>query len=367
MTELLSRFSEWFWNHHVWLPPGYTWEDLVPNDEVSYANPKDLRTYPFLLMVAFFVIRYLVFYPLVARPLARAMGLREQKPRHPEPLPELESLYSGSGTHPPEERVTSVAKDLGWTERQVERWLRRKWASNRVTKFEKYLENFWMLAYYTVYCVLGVVVLHDEKWLKDIRECWYGFPKHSIEDDVWWYYMIPLGYYSSTVIVQAFNYHAKDALQMLSHHILTIFLISFSWICNLVRIGTLVLLVHECADIPLLFAKMCLASGHTRIADISFVLFLLLWIVTRLGVFPLWIMPTCLLEGHVIVAMFPVYYIFNSMLGALFLMHLMWTYFILRTLVRKLTSSKLQDSRSSSSSGQWSDVESDKVDSKKEN
>ena len=36
---------------------------------------------------------------------------------------------------------------------------------------------------------------------------------------------------------------------MFIHHLTTIGLLGFSWICNLTRIGTLVLAVHDCADI----------------------------------------------------------------------------------------------------------------------
>ena len=38
---------------------------------------------------------------------------------------------------------------------------------------------------------------------------------------------------------------------MFVHHLVTICLLVFSWSCNLVRIGTLVLLIHDFADIPL--------------------------------------------------------------------------------------------------------------------
>lgn len=45
---------------------------------------------------------------------------------------------------------------------------------------------------------------------------------------------------------------------MFVHHIATICLMAFSWVCNLHRIGTLVLLIHDCADIFLEVSCMCL-------------------------------------------------------------------------------------------------------------
>lgn len=38
---------------------------------------------------------------------------------------------------------------------------------------------------------------------------------------------------------------------MFVHHVVTLCLLTFSWACNLVRIGTLVLIIHDFADIPL--------------------------------------------------------------------------------------------------------------------
>jgi Protein transporter of the TRAM (translocating chain-associating membrane) superfamily, longevity assurance factor len=61
--------------------------------------------------------------------------------------------------------------------------------------------------------------------------------------------MISLSFYYSLAVSQFFDVKRKDFWQMFLHHICTICLLSFSWICNLTRIGTLVLLVHDCADI----------------------------------------------------------------------------------------------------------------------
>ena len=40
-------------------------------------------------------------------------------------------------------------------------------------------------------------------------------------------------------------------MEMIIHHIATIVLLYFSWINNFSRIGTLVMLVHDAADVPM--------------------------------------------------------------------------------------------------------------------
>lgn len=41
----------------------------------------------------------------------------------------------------------------------------------------------------------------------------------------------------------------KDFWQMFVHHVVTILLLCFSWACNLHRIGALVLVIHDFADV----------------------------------------------------------------------------------------------------------------------
>jgi ceramide synthetase len=61
--------------------------------------------------------------------------------------------------------------------------------------------------------------------------------------------MFSLAFYWSLTVSQFFDVKRKDFWLMFVHHVATICLITFSWVCHLHRIGTLVLLVHECADI----------------------------------------------------------------------------------------------------------------------
>lgn len=61
--------------------------------------------------------------------------------------------------------------------------------------------------------------------------------------------MISMAFYWSLTASQFFDVKRKDFWQMFVHHIVTLLLMSLSWICNLHRVGSLVLVVHDCADI----------------------------------------------------------------------------------------------------------------------
>ena len=61
--------------------------------------------------------------------------------------------------------------------------------------------------------------------------------------------MIELSFYWALCISQFFDVKRKDFWEMFIHHVTTIALMAFSWTCNLTRVGTLVLVIHDCADI----------------------------------------------------------------------------------------------------------------------
>jgi ceramide synthetase len=60
--------------------------------------------------------------------------------------------------------------------------------------------------------------------------------------------MIELAFYWSLIFSQFIDVKRKDFWQMFIHHIATISLLSFSYIVNFVRVGTLVLIIHDCGD-----------------------------------------------------------------------------------------------------------------------
>ena len=122
----------------------------------------------------------------------------------------------------------------------------------------------------------------------------------------------------------------KDFLQNFVHHNVTILLMMFSWSCHFTRIGSLVLIIHDCADPLLELAKLCKYAKMDKVAEVVFGLFTLTWVVMRCYVFPVRVLWSTMnaVEGHV--DMFPGYYIFNCLLIILQILNIMWTVLILK-------------------------------------
>ncbi|KAF2359174.1 TRAM/LAG1/CLN8 domain [Trinorchestia longiramus] len=347
-----------FWSESIWIPPGYKWDDLDPHKTGKpFPDAADLWVYPFLFAGFFIFLKYLILIPFIFVPIGKKLRIRSHPYRHPPLNASLEKIYRRYRSRAPHSVIAEQAEKLGWSHRQVDRWLRQKTVSQQVTTMEKYIDCAWQLVYYVCYCLFGIFVLIDKPWLYDVRHCWYNFPMQYPEPEVWWYYMVSLGFYWCQTVTHFLQPQRHDSLQLLCHHIVTILLTSLSWVCNFTRMGSLILLLHECADIPLLLAKIFGYCKKHGLMDKMFVLFVLLWVVTRLGIFPFRLIRSTLLEAHVQENTFyPVYYIFNGLILSIFLMHLIWTYNIIQVIVRKFSSDHISDVRSSASEISSDDV-----------
>ncbi|XP_059478927.1 ceramide synthase 6 [Neocloeon triangulifer] len=346
--DFLRAVSDRFWSKHVWLPPNATWADVSKNDEVQHTIPTDL-IYPIPMALLVLVIRF-VCERYIFAPLGVALGLKSTKTKRAPPNAVLEKAYikmKGPNMH---KMIQGLSKQLDISERQIERWLRLRKAQDRPTTLVKFCESSWRCLYYAISFSYGFYILKDKVWFKDINHCWYNYPHQNLTRDVWWYYMMNMAFYWSLTISQFFDIKRKDFWQMFVHHIATLMLMSFSWVCNLFRIGSLVIVVHDIADIFLDGAKALKYANYQRTCDCVFAVFTCVWIISRIIVYPLWIIKATSIEAPTIVEMFPAYYIFNSLLLLLLVLHIGWTYLILRIVQNSIMAGQMDgDVRSSSS------------------
>jgi len=241
-----------------------------------------------------------------------------------------------------------VSSQFGLTLRKVERWQRQKRIFVKQSKLQKFCETGWRWIFYSCILVYGVICLMNKPWLWNVRHCWYDYPYHRVDSDIWFYYMIEMAFYLSLSITQFFDVKRKDFWEMFIHHNTTIALMVFSWSTHFIRVGTLVLLIHDSADHLLELAKLFRYVNYKKCCDIVFVLFAFVWVVTRCGVFPCYILYSTLHDAGAYIEMFPAYYIFNSLLITLQLLSLVWTYFIFKIILKALRKGEVDDSRSDS-------------------
>lgn len=226
----------------------------------------------------------------------------------------------------------------------------------RITKF---VEAVWRLVFYFVFCVMGYYSLFVEEgtvpWINETVNHWKGWPTYgarSITDFSKIWVQMELGCYIHQLMWTEVN--RKDAIEMIVHHISTILLITFSWIVNLTRIGTSILLVHDIADIFLeagkCFNYISKAKGNKwakGCCDALFGIFAITFGISRLYVFPKYMVLSLVYEAPAIFKTYWTgYYIFTALLITLLCLHIFWFSIIARMVYRLATTGIDKDERS---------------------
>ncbi|XP_072261317.1 ceramide synthase 4-like isoform X1 [Pyxicephalus adspersus] len=330
MMEAL--LNQWLWRQEYWLPPGVTWEDMKETENIHYPRPSHLF---FAIPCALILtgLRFL-FERFVALPVSKKMGIREKYKRKPSIKPILEDFYLKHGKHPTEHEIFSLSVKCNIQIRQVEHWFRYRRNQDRTSITKKFCEASWRFTIYLVSFLFGFAVLIDKPWFWDQREFWTDYPYQPLVSSLYWYYILQLGFYSSLLITLAFDVKRKDLRQQIVHHFATIFLITFSYCANYMRAGTLVMLLHDAADHFLELAKMCNYSKWKRMCNVLFVIFALVFIVTRLYLLPTRIIYSTYYYSMLRFQPFFGYYFFNALLMILQTLHLFWAYMILQMIYK---------------------------------
>ncbi|XP_047443804.1 ceramide synthase 2-like [Mugil cephalus] len=324
-----TLLNEWLWQEDYWLPPGIQWQDIkMREDEGYFPLPRDL-IYTVPLAFAFIALRY-VFERLIAIPLSKCLGVKDRIRVRAPPIPKLEAFYKQKSRQPSQCEVVSLGKQCGLSQRKIQAWFRHRRNQDRPSNTKKFCEASWRFVFYLVAFIAGLGSLINTPWFWDQRECWRGYPKQPVADAHYWYYILELGFYLSLLLCVSVDVKRKDFKEQVIHHIATIFLISFSYCTNFVRIGTLVMLVHDSSDFLLESAKMLHYAVWTRTCDSLFVVFAVVFLITRLVVFPCRVVYSTLVESLEFFQPFFGYYFFNALLLVLQALHIFWAYLILR-------------------------------------
>ncbi|XP_015268469.1 PREDICTED: ceramide synthase 4-like [Gekko japonicus] len=270
----------------------------------------------------------------VAVPLSRRLGLQEKVRRKPSPNAVLESFYSKHQKGPDERQLSGLAKQSDLQTRQVERWFRSRLRQDQPSLTKKFCEACWRSLFYIISYTMAMAILYNKPWTWDSRECWTGYPQQPLVPSIYVYYIMQLSFYGSLVITLPFDVKRKDHKMQIIHHAATIFLISFSYCANYIRIGTLVMIIHDASDCLLEPTKMFHYLKWRKICDTLFIVFSAVFLFSRLVIFPSKVLYNTYYYSMEIYKPFLGYYLMNGSLMILQLLHIFWSYLIVRMLGR---------------------------------
>ncbi|XP_053369805.1 ceramide synthase 4a isoform X1 [Clarias gariepinus] len=347
MDRMEKLLNQWLWPQEFWLPPTITWHDI---DEGTTGGsrqplPRDLLVV-LPLALAFIAVRF-AFERVVALPLSRRLGVFDRVQVRVQPNPELEAFYLKKKKQFTQHELMGLEKQCGVQLRQIQNWLRLRHNQDKPSNTKKFCEASWRFAFYLIAFTAGLTFLINTSWFWDHRECWRGYPKQPVAESHYWYYILELSFYWSLLLCASVDVKRKDFKEQIIHHIATISLISFSYCANFIRVGTVVMLLHDSSDFLLESAKMFNYAGWKKTCDSLFVVFSVVFLGTRLFVFPCRVLYSTFMESLDFFKPFPGYYLFNGLLLVLQALHIFWAYLILRMVYKFIFLGKVEkDERS---------------------
>ncbi|XP_015677522.1 ceramide synthase 2 [Protobothrops mucrosquamatus] len=356
---MFQTLYNYFWWDRLWLPANLTWDDVQGLDDQVYSKAAHLY-YTIPLSFVFLIVRHF-FEIYIATPLAGLLNVKEKTRLKASPNPVLEKFYSTSCKHPKQAAVEALSKQSGCTPRQVERWFRRRRNQDRPSLLKKFRESSWRFTFYLIAFIAGMAVIVDKPWFYNLEEVWDGYPYQALLPSQYWYYMTELSFYLSLLFSIASDVKRKDFKEQVIHHVATIVLMSFSWFTNYIRAGTLIMALHDASDYLLESAKMFNYAGWKNTCNSIFIVFAVIFIITRLIILPFWILHCTMIIPLKVYPPFFGYYFFNGMMVILQCLHVFWAYLIIRMAQKFITGKTVEDERSDRDETDYSVEEEEKA------
>jgi len=219
-----------------------------------------------------------------------------------------------------------------------------------VAKKKKFSESSWKSIIYLIMWIWGLILVYHCDWFPETKNCWKGFPNFEMSYWFWLYYIYQLAFYWHTLYAHlVIEVKRSDYWALLVHHVVTIWLIYFSYTMRFERIGLLVLVCHDTNDVFFEFGKTLLYMPKVpeRYPNVLFGGIMISWIVTRLGLFPMYVIYSAMVESiHYTPPEIQGYYwAFNGCLLFLLCLNIYWFGLMIRMAVAKLKGNALEDIR----------------------
>jgi len=175
-----------------------------------------------------------------------------------------------------------------------------------------------------------------------------GYPFHPAHQDMRLYYIIQLAYHSHSLLVHLWTGRDRnDFVEMALHHFCAMFLVGFSYYNNFIKIGAVVLFVHDIADVVGYAVKCAVDTNYTALTLSIYVTLLASWGYTRLYVFPFFVLRTIMIEGKALIPQEHYnragYWCFEWMLSILQILHVYWYGLFILMGIAFLSTGKTED------------------------
>lgn len=218
-----------------------------------------------------------------------------------------------------------------------ERWSQAMYGARVVRCCDAVFKFF----YYAAMATWGASLLKDQPWVPwvlgghgETRFCWTGgYPFQEVSEDLRRFYLTAVGYSISEIAMLLLDRRLPDFWEMLLHHTITCNLVTFSYLLNYVRVGSLVIVLHGATDVLVYASKAIVDTNWNHLIAVSYFGLVTAFVWFRIYVFPVYLMQSAWVESIVEVGASGIYGwgFLNFALCVLFLLHMYWLGLIVKS------------------------------------
>ncbi|KAI0068641.1 longevity assurance proteins LAG1/LAC1 [Artomyces pyxidatus] len=237
----------------------------------------------------------------------------------------------------------------------------RYFGIKREAKLARFGEQGYAILYFGIFGLWGMRIMGQlPTWWYNVEAFWIDYPHWQMKPELKRYYLMQASYWCQQLIVLVFKLEKprKDYNELVAHHIVTLWLVGWSYLINLTLIGNAVYMSMDIPDAFLGTSKILNYMRWDRTKIAVFAVFIFVWTYFRhyLNLVMLWsvyrdfdlIPETSKVwapETGAWLVWWMKWQIFAPIL-LLQLLNLFWYFLILRILVRAFTDVKVTDERS---------------------
>nr|GAT59919.1 predicted protein [Mycena chlorophos] len=237
----------------------------------------------------------------------------------------------------------------------------RAYGIRKQGKLDRLGEQGYAVVYFLLSGLWGVRIMSQlPTWWYDTKYFWIGYPHWDMTPELKRYYLMQMAYWCQQFIVLALRLEKprKDYNELIAHHLVTLWLVGWSYLINLTLIGNAVYLSMDLPDAFLAFSKVLNYLHFERAKVFSFLTFTGVWSYFRhyLNFVILWsvwyeydLIPETSKRWFTPEGVWLVWWMKFQVfvpLVLLQLLNLFWFYLIMRILIRTVVARETEDVRS---------------------
>lgn len=225
----------------------------------------------------------------------------------------------------------------------------------RKDKLIKFSQSVTEAVIYGAFSAMGLRIVISQEFVWPSAQWWMGIKdgtRFLMRADLRCFYIMYMARYCQAAVSVLLEPKRKDFIEMMIHHIVTVIVIFASYVYGWSRIGAVVMLLLDPADVPLHLAKLCKytseATGQQMwqfVANRLFELFAVVFFLSRLMGFG-YVCWSAHVETNRYISKGPREWACLTLLSTLFALQCYWFLLIIQVAVKMMRGGNSDDPRS---------------------